>query len=173
MNAVLSIVLILLIGLLARALYKSNRAYEEWESRRQNPSELERILDEMLRTIAREGSWERVESMRAELHRSLHRIERHRRFVRRRDAQMVPGMPANKVSATRLAKRYGTTPAEVQQRLARLGYIEVRSGLHFFTDKGKQVGGEWVQTPDSWDSCGYMIWPADLPLADPEWATAP
>lgn len=75
-------------------------------------------------------------------------------------------MSAEKLSATKLACRYNTSAALVQQRLIRLGYIEVRSGFHYFTDLGRSVGGEWrTNHPGASSVAGHMVWPANLSLA--------
>lgn len=53
------------------------------------------------------------------------------------------------------------TTSAIQQKLARLGYIEVRNGLHFFTDLGRAVGGDIRKNhPDALE--GHMVWPVDL-----------
>ena len=172
MNIALSIVLVLIVGALARAFHRTERDYQNSLKRRRDPKQLEGILNEMTRAIDRAGDWEQVEAMRAALHKSLHRIEFHRRFVRRREVPNAGKAISDKVSATRLARRYGTTPMEIQARLVRLGYIEVRNGWHYFTDKGRAAGGEWHQRPSSNGDDGHMVWPADLELSDPAWATA-
>lgn len=172
MTIALSIILVLLVCALARALYVMNRAYQSLSNRCCDPEQLESILEVMTQAIDRSGKWERVEAMRAALHRSLHRIERHRRFVRRREVPSAASVNSDKVSATHLARKYGTTPMDIQARLARLGYIEVRSGWHYFTDKGRAAGGEWHQRPGSTGDDGHMVWPADLELSDPAWASA-
>lgn len=76
-------------------------------------------------------------------------------------------MPIEKLSATQLARRWNTSTAAIQQKFVHLGYIEVRSGLHYFTDLGRSVGGEYCKNhPGASDADGHMVWPIDLPLAD-------
>ena len=68
-----------------------------------------------------------------------------------------------KLSATKLAIRHNLTTGELQRRLIGMGYIEVRSGLHYFTDIGISAGGEcWKNHPGASDSDGHMVWPADV-----------
>ncbi len=76
-------------------------------------------------------------------------------------------MTTEKLSATKLARKHNTSVAAIQQQLVRLGYIEVRSGLHYFTELGRSIGGEWRQNDPKASFCdGYMVWPANLPLAE-------
>ncbi|MFM0642213.1 hypothetical protein PQQ63_36615 [Paraburkholderia metrosideri] len=70
-----------------------------------------------------------------------------------------------KLSATQLARKYNVPTASVQKKLIELGYIEVRSGLHFFTELGRSVGGEYRKNQaDASDADGHMVWPFDEPL---------
>ncbi|MGF6604958.1 hypothetical protein P3T23_009714 [Paraburkholderia sp. GAS448] len=70
-----------------------------------------------------------------------------------------------KLSATQLARKYNVSTASVQKKLIELGYIEVRSGLHFFTELGRSVGGEYRKNhADASDADGHMVWPFDGPL---------
>ena len=73
-------------------------------------------------------------------------------------------MTIERLSATKLARRYNTSTAAVQDRLVRLGYIDLVSGIHYLTERGKNVGGEWVQSPGGSSADGHMVWPVDLPL---------
>jgi hypothetical protein len=67
-----------------------------------------------------------------------------------------------KLSATQLARKYNVSTASVQQKLIELGYIEVRTGLHFFTELGRSVGGEYRKNhADASDADGHMVWPFD------------
>lgn len=71
----------------------------------------------------------------------------------------------SKVSATKLAQMHRTSVAEIQQRLIDLGYIEDKSGLHFFTERGRDVGGEYRKNhPEASNADGFMVWPADLSI---------
>ena len=70
-----------------------------------------------------------------------------------------------KLSTTKLALKHNTTAGEIQCRLVQFGYIEVRSGLHYFTDLGRSVGGEYRKNHfGASDVDGHMVWPIDLPL---------
>lgn len=74
-------------------------------------------------------------------------------------------MTEEKLSATKLARKHNTSTAEIQRQLICRGYIEERGGLHFFTDLGKSVGGEWRKVSDPNNGYdGHMVWPADLLL---------
>jgi hypothetical protein len=78
----------------------------------------------------------------------------------------VPAAPVEKLSATQLARKYNVSSASVQNALIKLGYIEVRSGWHFFTDLGRSVGGEYRKNhAHASDADGHMVWPVDGPLA--------
>lgn len=70
------------------------------------------------------------------------------------------------VSATQLARRRRASAAAIQNELIQRGYIEVRFGLHYFTEQGRTVGGEYRKNdPGASDVCGPMVSPAYLPLA--------
>ncbi|MGF6996857.1 hypothetical protein [Paraburkholderia sp. GAS32] len=74
-------------------------------------------------------------------------------------------MPTEKLSATQLARKCYTSTGEIQKKLIHLGYIEVHSGLHYFTALGRSVGGEYRKNhPGASDADGHMVWPIDLPL---------
>lgn len=78
----------------------------------------------------------------------------------------APAGVSEKLSATKLARKNNTSADAIQQQLIRLGYIEVRSGFHYFTDLGRSVGGEWRQNdPKASDLDGYMVWPSDILVA--------
>ncbi|WP_175772864.1 hypothetical protein [Paraburkholderia phenazinium] len=78
-----------------------------------------------------------------------------------------PATRIEKLSATQLARKYNVSTASIQKKLVELGYIEVRSGLHFFTELGRSVGGEFRKNhADASDSDGHMVWPFDVPLVD-------
>lgn len=78
-----------------------------------------------------------------------------------------------KLSATKLALKHNTTAAEIQRRLVQLGYIEVRTGIHYFTDLGRSVGGEYRKNHAGASFTeGHMVWPVDLPLANIEESAA-
>lgn len=80
-------------------------------------------------------------------------------------------MAVEKLSATKLARKYKTSAAAIQRQLVRLGYIEVRSGYHYFTDLGRSVGGDYRQTGER-DFEGHMVWPVDTPLGDADGSAA-
>ena len=70
-------------------------------------------------------------------------------------------MTIEKMSATQLARKCNTSTATIQQKLVHLGYMEVRRGLHFFTDLGRSVGGDIRKNhPDALE--GHMVWPVDF-----------
>ncbi len=69
-------------------------------------------------------------------------------------------MATEKLSATKFARRSNTSAAEIQRRFIHLGYIEVRGGLHHFTELGRSVGGEFRKNHPTDD--GYMVWPIGL-----------
>jgi len=67
-------------------------------------------------------------------------------------------MFTEKLSATQLARKHNTSTAAIQQNLMRLGYIEVNRGLHFFTELGRSVGGEYRKNhPEASDADGHMV----------------
>lgn len=75
--------------------------------------------------------------------------------------------PPEKLSATKLAARHNTSAAVIQEQLARLGYIENRHGVHYFTDLGLRVGGDYHKNhSEASDADGHMVWPVDIPLAN-------
>jgi len=72
-----------------------------------------------------------------------------------------------KLSATQLARKRNTSTAAIQQNLIHLEYVEVHRGLHFFTELGRSVGGEYRKNhPEASDADGHMVWPVDILLAD-------
>jgi len=65
---VLGSILFLLILLFAWMIYRLNELYQEnKDSMRPQPYKLRFILDEMLRTIEAQGSWDQLEFMRVEV----------------------------------------------------------------------------------------------------------
>lgn len=70
---------------------------------------------------------------------------------------------AQKLSVTKLARMRNQSVVEVQQQLIERGYMEVKSGLHFFTDSGREVGGE-IRKNHPNASEGHMVWPATILL---------
>lgn len=73
---------------------------------------------------------------------------------------------APKLSATKLARKHDVPVVLVQTALIALGYLEDKGGLHFMTDLGRSIGGEWVKNhpgSSAYDG-GYVAWPEDLEL---------
>ncbi|TET01581.1 hypothetical protein [Burkholderia cepacia] len=67
------------------------------------------------------------------------------------------------LSATKLATMCNASTGDVQKALVYLGYMENRRGLHFFTQLGRRVGGEYRKNhPGASESDGFMAWPVDL-----------
>ncbi len=92
------------------------------------------------------------------------------RCAARIDRALHHGPEPVKLSATKLAAKYNSSPTVIQERLERLGYIEMRSGLHYFTALGLRVGGEYRKNhPEASDSDGHMVWPVDIPLSNAHW----
>ncbi|WP_221033746.1 hypothetical protein [Pseudomonas cannabina] len=66
-------------------------------------------------------------------------------------------------SVTRLSRMRSVPVAEIQQQLIERGYIEVRSGLHFFTESGLKAGGE-IRKSHTQAKEGHMVWPETILL---------
>lgn len=108
-------------------------------------------------------AWLRDRRNGAQAHDRLRWIEDERSWLRAGDMQAA--VRIEKLSATQLARKYNVSTASVQKKLIELGYIEVRNGLHLFTELGRGVGGEYRKNhADASDADGHMVWPFDGPL---------
>ena len=92
------------------------------------------------------------------------------RCAARIDRALHHGPEPEKLSATKLAARLNSSPAVIQERLERLGYLEMLHGLHYFTALGLRVGGEYRKNhPEASEADGHMVWPVDIPLSNAHW----
>ncbi|ASL48857.1 hypothetical protein bAD24_p00780 (plasmid) [Burkholderia sp. AD24] len=122
-----------------------------------------RVLSETDNRFFACWAWLRNRRNGAQAHDRLSCIEDERSRLRAGD--MKAAVRIEKLSATQLARKYNVSTASVQKKLIELGYIEVRSGLHFFTEVGREVGGEYRKNhADASDADGHMVWPFDGPL---------
>lgn len=65
-----------------------------------------------------------------------------------------------KLTTSKLAKKYKLKTADAQSRLMDLGYLELKEDRHYLTDKGKTLGGEFRMGRHGF----FFLWPADLDL---------
>jgi hypothetical protein len=155
---VLAILCVLLVGVLARVIYVFSRD-REWRS------EDDKFLMEAFRQAGWLNQWKAALKASKEVRLGFHTWADWQASARRLEQETIAtpleSFP-EKLSATKIAKKYNTSIAVVQQNLVQLGYVEVRAGLHYFTDLGRAVGGEWRQNPGASSVDGYMVWPADL-----------
>lgn len=156
------------------------RLYQWMEADRRyfdDPARLQNVLLAMTERVRRESDWKRLEDMRDLVSLALADLDRLRhdttqQELRESKSGHAPKKSGNsihieKLSATQLARRRNTSTAAIQKQLVHLGYIEVRSGLHYFTELGRSVGGDYRKNhPGASDADGHMVWPIDLPLAD-------
>lgn len=63
-----------------------------------------------------------------------------------------------KLTSAKLAAKLGIKTAELMDRLASVGHLELRETLHYLTEQGKAAGGEFRKGPGGY----YFLWPADL-----------
>lgn len=63
-----------------------------------------------------------------------------------------------KLTSAKLAAKLGIKTAELMDRLASAGHLELRETMHYLTDQGKTAGGEFRKGPGGY----YFLWPADL-----------
>ncbi|QPH46454.1 phospholipase D family protein (plasmid) [Pseudomonas fulva] len=63
-----------------------------------------------------------------------------------------------KLTSAKLAAKLGIKTAELMDRLASVGHLELRETLHYLTEQGKAAGGEFRKGPGGY----YFLWPSDL-----------
>jgi phosphatidylserine/phosphatidylglycerophosphate/cardiolipin synthase-like enzyme len=63
---------------------------------------------------------------------------------------------AGKLTTSKLAAKLGMRTSELTDRLVGLGYLELKSGKPYLTDRGKQIGGEWRKSSKFGS---YFLWP--------------
>lgn len=74
---------------------------------------------------------------------------------------LKPPRQFDKITTACLARRLGFEPVEFTQLLADNGYIDLRGGTAFLTDKGREVGGEVKK-----GAYGYFIvWSVDMSVS--------
>jgi len=64
-----------------------------------------------------------------------------------------------KLTTSRLAKKFGMKSHELTERLIALGLLEMREGKPYLTAKGKEVGGEFRMSPKYGP---YFLWPSSF-----------
>ena len=64
-----------------------------------------------------------------------------------------------KLTTSKLAKRLGMKTNELTEKLVQSGFLEVREGKHYITDKGKEVGGEFRMSQKFGP---FFLWPESL-----------
>lgn len=69
-------------------------------------------------------------------------------------AESVP-----KLTSSKLAKKLGMKTGDLLDQFAASGFLEVRDGKHFLTEKGKETGGEFRMSPKFGP---YFLWPESL-----------
>lgn len=70
-----------------------------------------------------------------------------------------PSTGAGKLSTSKIAPTFGLTTAQFLERVAALGYVEMRDGAYQLTKAGRELGAEWRTAYG-----GYILWPVDLHL---------
>ncbi|MCT7358598.1 phospholipase D family protein [Thalassolituus pacificus] len=67
-----------------------------------------------------------------------------------------------KLTTSKLAKKYKMKTPEALIRLCELGYLELRDDRHYLTDKGKDVGGEFRLGRHGI----YFLWPSEFKVSN-------
>jgi len=63
---------------------------------------------------------------------------------------------ASKLTTSRLAKKLGLRSVELLEQLTAAGYLELKDGKHYLTERGKASGGEFRMSPKFGP---YFLWP--------------
>jgi hypothetical protein len=66
---------------------------------------------------------------------------------------------SGKLTTSKLAQRLKMKTNELTDQFVQAGFLEVRNGKHYITDKGKEVGGEFRMSPKFG---AYFLWPETL-----------
>ena len=66
---------------------------------------------------------------------------------------------SGKLTTSKLAQRLKMKTNELTEQLVHSGFLEVRNGKHYITDKGKDAGGEFRISPKFG---AYFLWPESL-----------
>lgn len=64
-----------------------------------------------------------------------------------------------KLTTSKLAKKLCLKTGDLTEKLTSQGYLELKSGKPYLTDKGKEAGGEFRMSPRFG---GYFLWPESL-----------
>ena len=64
--------------------------------------------------------------------------------------------PSTKLTSSKLAQKLGSKTNEFLERLVSVGYLEIKDGKHYLTEKGKEAGGEFRMGPKFGP---YFLWP--------------
>lgn len=89
--------------------------------------------------------------------------------IEREDAETVEaereegGDDAEKLTTSKLARKFGLKTKEFQDRLIGMGYLELREGKPYITERGKDAGGEFRMSPRFGP---YFLWPEDLTVPE-------
>lgn len=89
--------------------------------------------------------------------------------IEREDAETVEaereegGDDAEKLTTSKLARKFGLKTKEFQDRLIGMGYLEMREGKPYITERGKDAGGEFRMSPRFGP---YFLWPEDLTVPE-------
>lgn len=67
----------------------------------------------------------------------------------------------SKLSTSKLAKKIGMKTSELLQMLIGVGYLSIAQEKHVLTEKGKEMGGEYISKARYG---GYFLWPEALKL---------
>ncbi len=64
--------------------------------------------------------------------------------------------PSTKLTSSKLAQKLGSKTNKFLERLVSDGYLEIKDGKHYLTEKGKEVGGEFRMGSKFGP---YFLWP--------------
>ncbi|MGA6096617.1 phospholipase D family protein [Stutzerimonas marianensis] len=67
----------------------------------------------------------------------------------------------NKLTSSKMAQRLGLKTPELLEKLLSQGFLELRDGKNYLTEKGKEAGGEFRMSPKFGP---YFLWPAGLDI---------
>lgn len=67
----------------------------------------------------------------------------------------------NKLTSSKMAQKLGLKTPEFLEKLLSQGFLELRDGKNYLTDKGKEAGGEFRMSPKFGP---YFLWPVTLDI---------
>lgn len=67
----------------------------------------------------------------------------------------------NKLTSSKMAQKLGLKTPEFLEKLLSQGFLEIRDGKNYLTDKGKDAGGEFRMSPKFGP---YFLWPVTLDI---------